>query len=146
MTSIKKKTFVVWFVNALCTNLYSNFELVRNGNEENVQLVGNQNGCREHTINSIFKVECSAVCFDPISLVWNIKGYTRLDSYPDCEWFTYEEGISISDGSCTVCFPESQLPVLFRLNSMTASLAYALTSVLCKFISNFKTHNSIYIF
>ena len=131
-----KRIFVVWFVNILCTNSYSNFELVRNGNEGNIQLVGNQNDCRGYTINSIFKVECSAVCFDSMSVAWNIKGYTRMDSYPDCEWFTYEEGINTSDGSCTMCFPGSQLPVMFQLNSIMTNPVYALTSVLCKFKSS----------
>ena len=139
-----KRVFVVWFVNVLCTNSYSNFELVRNGNEGNVQLVGNQNDCRGLTINSIFQVECSTFCFDPMSIVWNIKGYSRLDSYPGCEWFTYEEGIRSSDGSCTMCFPRSQLPVLFQLNSITTNPVYALTSVLCKFKSHFKTHYSLF--
>ena len=136
MTLFKKDVLVVWFVNLLWTYSDSHFELVRNGNEGNVQLVGNQTDCRGHTINSIYKVECSAVCFDYMSSIWNTKGSTRLDSYPDCEWFTYEEGITTSDGSCTVCFPGSQLPVVFQLNRITTNSAYALTSVLCKFTFN----------
>ena len=140
MTSLKKDVLVVWFVNFLCTNSYSNFELVRSRNEGNIQLVGNQNDCRGHTIDSIFKVECSAVCFDPMSQIWKIKGYTRSDSYSDCEWFTYAEGMSSADGSCTVCFPGSQLPVMFQLNSITTNPAYALTSILCKFKFNLKKH------
>ena len=109
------------------------FELIKDRNVGNIELMGNQNECKGHAISNINRVVCSAVCYDPTSTVWNIKGYTGVNPYPECDWFTFEGTTTSSTGSCTLCFTNSQLPVTFEFSNLMTSLVFAKNSILCEY-------------
>ena len=125
------KHFSFYFSTFLFT--CNGFELLKDKNLGNIQLVGSQNECKGYTISSINRVVCSAVCYDPTSTVWNIQGYTGVNPYPECDWFPFEGTTTNSTGSCTLCFTNSQLPVTFELTNLMTSVAYALSSILCEY-------------
>ncbi len=93
-----------------------------------VNLTASDWNCKGVRVNSLRKVECSAICDDAKSPLWKYQGFVQKIQKHNCYAFTFEESEANSAvGTCTICLEGKENDeILVTLNNVSSSvLAYA---------------------
>ena len=99
-------------------------------NNREIALPAGLSSCRGTTVKGISRIQCAAACYDSASLLWKTVWFTNVDG--DCYCFVFNGTAQENLGSCTLCYKDSLLSVIFELDTITASIIYAIPSKLCK--------------
>ena len=109
---------------------FSDSTVFEDVNNHEISFAAGLSSCRGTTVKGISRIQCAAACYDSTSLLWKTVWFTKVDG--DCYCFVFNGTGKENLGSCTLCYKDSLLSVIFELDTVVATIIYANPSKLCK--------------